>query len=74
MPLSLVLSEPGALALARDYAAEGRARKLVDFEDHLNDLTRCAASCTLARTGHSAGVLTLARRARSDWLNPTLFA
>jgi len=37
---SLSLLDAGALALAADYAAEGRARRVVDFDDHLDDLSR----------------------------------
>jgi hypothetical protein len=37
----LSLLDAGALALAADYAAEGRARRVADFDDHLDDLSRC---------------------------------
>ena len=40
---SLSLLDAGALALAADYAAEGRARRVVDFDDHLDDLSRCGS-------------------------------
>jgi hypothetical protein len=36
----LSLLDGGALAVAADYAAEGRARRLVDFDDHLDDISR----------------------------------
>jgi hypothetical protein len=39
----LALSDAGALALCREYAAEGRAARVADFEDHLDDITMCVA-------------------------------
>jgi len=43
-PRSLSLLDAGALALCADYAQEGRARHVADFDDHLDDLSRRARS------------------------------
>jgi hypothetical protein len=77
---SLTLAEPGALALCRDYAAEGRQRRVVDFDDHLDDLSRrvfafafafgcCVCVCARVDDRHADAGLR-----RRDWLNPELFS
>lgn len=68
------------LQILKSYAGEGRQMRLVDFDDHLDDIKRWGNSrCVLSvsHTGNRTHDLsaddTSHRLVRRDWANPDLF-